>query len=86
LASQVDGVVHDLHGQLACRAQHEAVRLSRLEVARMDGEGALGGLLALGLQAFALELVQAVALNGVRVQALEHGQQERGGFAAAGLA
>ena len=93
MAHQVDGVVGHLLGQLAGGAQDQGARHGGLEVAGVGGVlalAALGRRLATrdGLGHFALVLG---ALLGFGVgllldQGVQHGQQEGGGLAAAGLA
>ncbi len=90
---QLDGVVRHLLRQFARGAQHQGAGHGGFEVARVGGvftAGALGWLFATGKSVGAglveIGLGFGVGSGLLLNQGVQHGQQEGGGFAAAGLA
>jgi len=93
MAHQVDRVGADLLGQLAGRAQDQGAGCGGLEVARVGRVLALGFFQrrlatgdGFGAQAFKFGAFSALGFFLLLEQGVQHGQQESGGLAAAGLA
>ena len=93
MTHQVDGVIGHLLGKFAGGAQDQGAGGGGLEVARAGGVLALGRLgrgfaagNGLGGQTLALGTLMGFGIGTLLQQGVQHGQQEGGGFAAAGLA